>query len=329
MTAARASEFELIARHFAPLAGGRRIDAHGLKDDAASMAARPGFDIVMTADAVVRGIHFLPTDPPDLVARKALRVNLSDLAAKGARPLCYLLCLALPKEIDEEWIAGFAQGLAADQLEFGIELAGGDTTSTPGDLMIAITALGEVPAGRMLRRGAGRIGDEVWVSGTIGDGALGLIAAQGDLGAAAAADIAALTDRYRLPRPRTGLGPCLVEFDVAAMDVSDGLVQDLGHMCRLAGCGAEIEASRIPLSAAAAAQVAREPALMARAVSGGDDYEILVAVAPAASTAMADAARRCGTPMTRIGRLVAGEGVMVRAADGGPLDVGRGGWMHF
>lgn len=329
MTSARASEFDLIARYFAPLADGRRVKTYGLTDDAASVITTPGCELVMTADAIVRGVHFLPADPPDLVARKALRTNLSDLAAKGADPLCYLVCLALPKETDEAWIAGFARGLAADQATYGIELAGGDTTSTLGELVVAITALGEVAAGRMLRRGAGRIGDEIWVSGTIGDGALGLLAAQGRFAPSEPDILATLIDRYRLPRPRTALGPLLVELGVAAMDVSDGLAQDLAHMCRLAGCGAVVDAAAVPLSAAAMALRNLDDNLLTTILSGGDDYELLIAVAPEKAGALAEAGRRSGTPVTRIGRLVAGEGLDIRAADGGRIVLERGGWTHF
>lgn len=329
MSTPRASEFDLIARHFAPLAGTRRIATHDLKDDAASLVTRPGFDIVMTADAVVRGIHFLPDDPPALVARKALRVNLSDLAAKGAEPLCYLLCLALPHGLDEGWIAGFASGLDADQHAYGIELAGGDTTSTTGDLVVAITALGEVPIGRMIRRSGGRPGDEVWVSGTIGDGALGLLAAQDRLPDLDLSDRAALVDRYRLPRPRLALGRRLVELDVSCMDVSDGLVQDLAHMTKLAGCAATIEGATLPMSTAAARACRRDPGLLASAVTGGDDYELLVVASPSQAAALARAASSSGTPLTRIGHLHPGEGVAVRDESGARMLLPRAGWQHF
>jgi len=329
MSAPRASEFELIARHFAPLAGTRRIAAHSLTDDAASFVPRPGFDVVMTADAIVRGIHFLPDDPPALVARKALRVNLSDLAAKGAVPLCFLVCLALPRDIEEDWIAGFAAGLAADQQAYGIELAGGDTTSTAGDLVVAITALGEVPSGRMIRRSGGRPGDEVWLSGTVGDGALGLLAAQGRLPELDTADHDALVDRYRLPLPRIALGPLLVDLGVSCMDVSDGLVQDLGHLARLAGCGATIEAALLPLSTVAARLCGRDPPLLASALTGGDDYELLIVAPPSRAAALAQTASTSGTPLTRIGRFHAGEGVVVRDAAGERLVLPRSGWQHF
>lgn len=321
-------EFELIARHFAPLARDGRIVALGLKDDAAWCVQRAGYDLVMTADALVAGVHFLPEDPPDLVARKALRTNLSDLAAKGAVPLAYLVCLALPRAIDEAWIARFAVGLAQDQEEFGIALAGGDTTSTPGALTIAITALGEVPAGGMIQRRGARPGDEVWVSGTIGDAALGLRVRTGEI-AADDAHRAFLVDRYLVPRPRASLGPRLQRVGVVGMDVSDGLVQDLGHIVALAGAGAVIEAKAIPLSDAARALAESTPSRLEIAVTGGDDYEIL-AVAPAErAAAIVAAAAACGVAMTRIGTVVPGDGVALRTSDGTLRRFARGGWSHF
>ncbi len=321
-------EFELIARHFAPLARDGRVVALGLKDDAAWCGQRAGHDLVMTADALVAGVHFLPTDPPDLIARKALRTNLSDLAAKGAVPLAYLVCLALPRATDEAWIAGFAAGLAEDQQAYGIALAGGDTTSTPGALTIAITALGEVPAGGMMQRRGARVGDEVWVSGTIGDAALGLRVCTGEIAAAGAAR-AFLVDRYRLPQPRLGLGGALQPLGVVAMDVSDGLIQDLGHIVALGGCGAVIDAEALPFSSAADALLAIDPARLEIAITGGDDYEILAVAPPRQAGAMAAAAGASATRLTRIGTIVEGAGVALRGGDGALRRFTRGGWSHF
>jgi thiamine-monophosphate kinase len=323
-------EFDLIARCFAPLAGTRRVDALGLGDDAARFVPTPGLELVLTSDALVAGVHFLPDDPPALIARKALRVNLSDLAAKGARPVAYLLCLALPADLGGDWVAAFAGGLAADQMEFGIELAGGDTTSTPGPLTIAITAIGEIEPGRMLRRDAARAGDDVWVSGTIGDAALGLGVLRDGAGAATdGAAAQALVARYRLPQPRLALGGALAGSGAACMDVSDGLVQDLGHIARRCGCGAVIDEPAVPLSAAAADMVARDSRAFDVAVSGGDDYELLFALPPAARDIVQAASAAAKTPVARIGRLVPGSGVDLRAADGQLRRLARGGWTHF
>src|SRR6185312_1665895 len=194
-------EFSLIARHFRPLAGPGALD---LRDDAAVLAPPAGRELVLTADAMVAGVHFLPNDPPDLVGRKLLRVNLSDLAAKGATPLGYLMTVSARRGTSDSWFAAFAAGLAEDQAEFGIGLLGGDTTSTPGPLSLSLTCIGHVAAGGMVRRAGGRPGDGIWVTGTIGAGALGLRAARGER----PDPDGALADRYRLPRPRLGLvGP--------------------------------------------------------------------------------------------------------------------------
>jgi len=328
MQTPRPGEFEAIERHFAPLSREGRFAAFGLRDDAATLSPRPGHDLVLTADALVAGVHFRAADAPGLVARKALRVNLSDLAAKGARPLGYLLCLSLARDVDDGWIAAFAAALARDQAEFGVQLAGGDTTSTPGPTTIAITAIGEVHAGCMRLRGGARVGDEVWVSGTIGDAALGLAVLEGRLAAPADAR-EALAGRYLLPRPRLALGLAAPASGVACMDVSDGLVQDLGHVAALAGCGAEIEAGLVPLSDAARATVGGDGRLLDVALSGGDDYELLFAVASSRAPALAAAGEACAVPMARIGRLVEGQGVAIVDPDGARRRLARGGWTHF
>jgi len=311
-------EFALIARYFRPLAGPGALD---LQDDVALLVPPPGRALVLTLDTMVAGVHFLPDDPPDLVGRKLLRVNLSDLAAKGATPLGYLLSVSVPRGTPEAWFAGFAAGLAQDQAEFAITLLGGDTTSTPGPVSLSLTALGHVAPEGMPRRAGARAGDEIWVTGTIGDGALGLAVAQGRL----ADPTGHLLDRYRLPQPRLGLlRPGLVS---AAMDVSDGLVQDLGHLCRAGGLAAEIEAARIPLSAPAREAGA---AWLPLCLTGGDDYELLLAVPPAAGPALAAAAQSAGMTVSRIGRFRPGPSdVIVRGEDGLPLALGQGGWSHF
>lgn len=314
------AEFSLIYKHFRPLAGPGSLD---LGDDAAVFAPPAGREMVIAADAMVEGVHFLPDDPPELVARKLLRCNLSDLAAMGAVPYGYLLTVSVRRDTADGWFAGFAAGLAADQAEFGLVLLGGDTTSTPGPVSLSLTILGTVAPGAALRRNGARDGDEVWVSGTIGDGALGLLAATGRL----ADPDGFLAGRYRLPRPRVALGRCLGGVASAAMDVSDGLVQDLGHLCRGGGLGAVMEAGAVPLSAAARAAVEADPALLARCLTGGDDYELLLAVPPERAGALRAAAASCGVAVTRIGRFVAGATeVSVRGA---PIDLGSGGWSHF
>ena len=316
-------EFSLIYKHFRPLAGSGALS---LGDDAAILAPPPGRELVLAADAMVEGVHFLPTDPPDLVARKLLRTNLSDLAAMGAAPLGYLLTVSVPRGTPDAWFAAFAAGLAQDQAEFGLQVLGGDTTSTPGPVSLSLTILGTVAPGTALRRTGARPGDGVWVTGTIGDGALGLLAATARL----PDPTGVLAGRYRLPQPRLALGLRLAGIAAAGMDVSDGLVQDLGHLCRGAGLSAVIEAPLVPLSPAAAAAVAHDPALLPRCLTGGDDYELLLAVPESRQAALLAAARAANTPVTRIGHFAPGPPeVTVRDAQGQALSLPTGGWSHF
>jgi thiamine-monophosphate kinase len=317
----KAGEFELIRRHFAPLAA---PSAFGLRDDAATLAPPPGSELVLTVDAMVEGVHFLPDDPPDLVSRKLLRVNLSDLAAKGARPLGYLLTAAWTAALGEDWIAAFAGGLADDQRRYDCSLLGGDTVSTPGPLWFSLTAIGAVPAGAMLRRSGARPGDLVFVSGSIGDGALGLRAIRGELPHLDEADRAFLADRYRLPQPRVALGPRLVGLASAAMDVSDGLIADLGHMAEASSVAAVVEAAQAPLSPAGSRADRLDLAL-----TGGDDYEILFTAPPGAEAAVAALAGELSIPLARIGRIEAGAGVTAVNADGAALEFTSRGWRHF
>jgi thiamine-monophosphate kinase len=312
------AEFALIARYFKPLAGPGSL---GLTDDAAILTPPSDRELVIAADAMVGGVHFLPDDPADLVARKLLRTNLSDLAAVGAKPFGYLMTVSTPATTPDAWFAAFAAGLAVDQKEFGVTLLGGDTTSTPGPVSLSLTILGTVQPGQAIRRGGAAPGDGIWVSGTIGDGALGLLAATG----AISDPTNYLADRYRLPRPRLELGKRLHGIASAGMDVSDGLVQDLGHICRASNVAAEIDAASVPLSDAA-----RAAGQLERCITGGDDYELLVAVPPEREAALQQAAGESGIPVTRIGRFLAGAPrVTVRTADGAELRLARGGWSHF
>ncbi|SDC28678.1 thiamine-phosphate kinase [Belnapia rosea] len=320
--AAPPAEFALIARHFLPLAG---PEALGLADDAALLDPPLGRQLVLAADAMVAGVHFLPGDPPETIGRKLLRVNLSDLAAMGATPLGYLMTTALPRDLPPGWLAGFVAGLAEDQRQFGLSVLGGDTVSTPGPISLSLTILGTVAPGAALRRAGARPGDEIWVSGTIGDGALGLRVLQGHLPADAEGHLAR---RYRLPEPRLALGAALAGHARAAMDVSDGLVQDCGHLCRAAGCGAVIQADAVPLSPAARALVMADPALLPLALAGGDDYELLFAAPPGAG--IAALAAPTGIPVTRIGQFTEGPAeVLVQGPEGAPMALPVGGWSHF
>lgn len=324
----RPDEFSLIADYFAPLASGAP-GAYGLGDDAASFTPSPGKELVLTVDAIVEGVHFLPDDPADEVARKLLRVSLSDLAAKGAIPRGYLLTTAWTASTSVEWIAAFARGLAADQSEFGISLWGGDTVSTPGPLTFSLTAIGEVDQGRMLRRSGGRVGHALYLTGTLGDGALGLLVALQKLDVPTA-HAASLIARYRRPAPRVALGPSLVGLANASLDVSDGLMADLAHLCQRSGVGARIDVASLPLSMAARAALETQPALIETVMTGGDDYEILFAADPSLAPQIDSLAQRSGTAISRIGQLVdPSDGIKAHDANGAVLAFKQAGFRHF
>lgn len=327
----RSDENGLIARYFAPWAG---YGADRLRDDAATLVPSPGCDLVLTADAIVAGVHYLAGDPPASIGRKALGVNLSDIAAKGAMPRGFLLTLALPDDWTEAWLAGFADGLREAATAFDCPLLGGDTVRAAGPALIGVTALGEVPRGSMVRRMSAEIGDVLCVSGTIGDAALGLLALNGVMPEWAerlgreGRDV--LIDRYRHPRPRSALAPLLRRHARAAMDVSDGLAGDLTKMLMGAGRTAEITLSDVPLSNAARAALALDPALISPIVTGGDDYEILCAVAPDRVEAFIAEALSLGVPLARIGSVVEGDRPPAfRRPDGSEYAFATRSFSHF
>jgi thiamine-monophosphate kinase len=332
MARARPSgEETLIARYFKPLA--TEPGAFNLVDDAAILNVA-GEDVVVTADAIVEGVHFLPQDPPDTVARKALRVNLSDLAAKGAVPAGFVLTLAL-RSADEAWLAPFARALGEDAATFGCPLLGGDTVSTPGPLMIAITAFGRVPAGSMVRRSGAKVGDRVVVTGTIGDAALGLdILKGGPIAKALADDLGGrremLIARYRIPQPRNALARVMRGHASAAMDVSDGLAGDLAKLCAASGVSAAIDVSSVPLSATGRKLLAGGAIGIEAIVSGGDDYEILCAISEHCYESFAQQANQAGIAVTTIGTVIAGSAnPRFLDAQGAELTLRRHSYSHF
>jgi thiamine-monophosphate kinase len=326
------AEDKLIARYFRPLA--RHPGTFEFKDDAAAITPPPGHDLVLKTDGLIEGVHFFPDDPPDSVARKALRVNLSDLAAKGATPLGFLLAIALPKGFSEHWLADFARGLGEDAEAYKCPLLGGDTDSTPGPISISISAFGTLPAGTMVRRHGAKTGDHLFVTGTIGDAALGLhlrrdatMASQWKLDDAMR-DL--LIARYRLPQPRNALAEAVRAHASAAMDVSDGLAADLAKLCGVSGVSATIDVARVPLSPAAAKALAADDSLIEPILTGGEDYEILCTVAPSSVAAFEAAAAKAGVPVTEIGHVVAGDAAprfLDRA--GRLLSFSRHGYSHF
>jgi thiamine-monophosphate kinase len=324
-------EDRLIARYFVPLA--RHPGALGLRDDAAVLAPPPGCDLVLTTDAVIAGMHFFGNDPADAIARKALRVNLSDLAAKGAAPMGCLLTLALPEGVSEAWLTAFARGLDEDAQHYGCPLLGGDTVRTPGPVMVSIAAFGTLPSGTVVRRSGARAGDRVLITGTTGDAALAL-ALRTDHGAAQRWELDAkmrehLASRYLLPQPRGLLADAVRAHAHAAIDVSDGLAGDLGKLCRASGVAAEIDVTRVPLSDAAKRALAADPALIETILTGGDDYEVLCTVAAERLDSFRAAAKRAGVPVTEIGHVVEGEGARFVQADGKPLAFARPSFSHF
>ena len=323
-------EDSLIARYFRPMA--TEPGAFNLDDDAAAIKPS-GDDIVVTTDAIVEGVHFLPDDPPDTLARKALRVNLSDLAAKGATPAGFVLTLAL-RSAEEGWLAPFAHALGEDAAEFGCPLLGGDTVSTPGPLMVSITAFGRVAPGRMIHRSGAKPGDRVVVTGTIGDAALGLdVLKGGAVAAALVSDAAAretLAGRYRVPQPRNALAKAVRDHASAAMDVSDGLAGDLAKLCAVSGVSAAIDVARIPLSPTAATLLERHVVDIETLLSGGDDYEILCTLSEGHFAAFMHQARQFGIPATSIGTIVADVAApLFLDAEGRQLALKRLSYSHF
>ena len=331
---------EAIIALLAPLSE-RFPGAFGLRDDCALLSPPPGTDLVLKTDPVAEGVHFLPGDAAEDVAWKALAVNVSDLAAKGATPIGYLAALSFPEAPTHGWMAQFVDGLRAAQTHFGCHLIGGDTDRRPGPLTVSITVIGSVPQGTMVRRTTAQPGCTLFVSGTIGDAALGLALAKDPALASswrlAPAEAAYLVRRYRRPEPRLALAPLLRRHASAAMDLSDGLVKDLERMLRGSGVAGRLRAGDIPLSDAARKVVAREPQRLAHLITGGDDYEVLAAVpgSGAVCDEFRSAAGAAGVPVTEVGTVAprhhpqADSGLLVEAPDGRPMAFNRTGWVHF
>lgn len=320
---ASGSEFALIARHFAPLA--THSGAFGLTDDAAIITPDPGTELVITTDMLIVGVHFFAGDDPALIAKKAIRVNLSDLAAMGAQPFGYSLGFGAPPDIDENWLEAFALGLRQDQEVFGISLLGGDTVASPLGLVLSITAYGSVPAGKGLRRMGAKVGDILCVSGTIGNAALGLLAKQGvvdDVGGD-------LQEHYHLPQPRVELGVLLRGVASAALDVSDGLFADLSHLCRESGVGAKIATNSVPLSASVKHLVDNDIELLETVLTGGDDYELLFAIPASEKLMLPEISRNAHVAITEIGVCTEDNHVNFADANGTSMLLKTKGYQHF
>ena len=328
----RLDEFSLIARYFAPLA--TQPEALGLRDDAAVIALPAGQELVVSCDTIVEGVHFLKDDPPETIAYKALAVNLSDLAAKGARPYAYLLALTLPNEPPAPWLESFTSGLRALQEEAGIMLVGGDTTRTPGPLSLTITVLGLVPQGTSVPRRGANASDRLYVTGTIGDSYLGLrLLQQPDLANAWALskdDVAFLVRRYRKPEPRSALTTVIRNCAESAIDVSDGLVGDIEKLCHVSHVNAEIELDLDPLSAPGRKAVSKGRDILEAMIVAGDDYELAAAVPASRSAKFEAEAAKAGVDASAIGVIKSGEGeVTVLDRDGRSITLARKGFSHF
>ena len=321
-------EFDLIDRFFKPLSRAAP-GAFALGNDGALLTPPEGASVVVTKDLMVAGVHYPEGEEPAVLARRLLRVNLSDLAAMGATATAYALGLALPSDVGDAWVEAFAAGLAQDQDEFGVALIGGDTVATEGPAVLSLTAFGIVQNGACLPRAGAREGDDIYVSGTIGDATLGLRAVQGGLAALPTEDRAALAARFRLPEPRLALGTVLVGLATCAIDVSDGLVADLGHLCAESGVAARVRADAVPLSDPARRVVAEFDIEIADLLTGGDDYELLFCAPPSARGDIDALGRRLDLPLTRIGVMERGQSVTVVGTDGEPLALGRVGYTHF
>jgi thiamine-monophosphate kinase len=331
---------EAIIALLAPLAEGAP-GALGLKDDCALLTPEPGTELVLKTDPIAEGVHFLPGEAPADIAWKALAVNVSDLAAKGATPVGYLMALSFPEAPTRQWLTAFADGLKAAQTRFGCRLLGGDTDRRPGPLTVSITAIGSVPRGEMVRRTTAEAGCALLVSGTIGDATLGLALAREPALASAwglsATEAAYLVGRYRRPQPRLALAPLLRQHAGAAMDLSDGLVKDAERMLRGSSFAGRLRAADVPLSDVARKVLVREPQRLAQLITGGDDYEVLAAVPgpPERREALCAAAVHAGVPMAEVGTVGPsvwprdGSGLVIEGSDGQPIAVGRTGWDHF
>lgn len=324
----RSGEFELIEKLFAPLAR-NMPGAFGLADDVALLKPPLGRELVLKTDSLIEGVHFLRDDPPHTVGRKALRRALSDLAAKGAEPVCYLLAMALPEWPDMRWLASFANGLAADQNEFSLSLAGGETNATPGPLTLTVTALGFVPDGTLIRRNGAGPGDSVFVSGTIGDAAAGLELAKNHARESSAVAREYLLSRYRLPAPRIALGRALRGIATASIDVSDGLIADIGHIADASDVRIEIDAESLPLSDTLCESWGDATDAAAGAATAGDDYEIAFTAPASGAGSVSEAADLVSLRVTWIGRVTTGHGVVLLDESGVEIPVPKRGYTHF
>ncbi len=325
------AEFDLIKSYFAPLTNGYK-EAYGLTNDAALISLDNDRSSVVTMDTLVEGVHFFSSDPAGDIARKCLRVNLSDLAAMGAMPVGYTLSMAYRDDITSNWVQDFTAALAEDQYTFNCHLIGGDTVSTPGPLTITIACFGSVPRAQCLKRSTAKEGYDIWVSGTIGDSTAGLKILKGELTCSDKDHSEFLIKSYRVPNPRVKLGVTLLqdEISITALDVSDGLMADAGHIAKESGLQGRIFADAVPLSPAFKALYQSTPEEgLKTAVTGGDDYELLFTAPPSERATIENLSLQLALPITRIGITQAGMGILLIGKDGNSINLSHQGWKHF
>ena len=321
------SEFDIIKRYFTPLANNEF--SLGLADDVAKFSVNSECELVFTKDVCVAGVHFFHNDPPETIGRKALRVNISDLVAKGAQPIGYFMGIGLPVDWEENWLRNFCDGLSEDQKLFGISLLGGDTVHSPNNLFISITAIGKINPGAMCQRNTAQVGDLVYVTGTIGDSFLGCRILGKQLELADRTDTLYLTNRYLLPEPRANAIDFIQKFATASLDISDGLIADLNHLCVASGVGAEIDLNLVPVSSSVERAIKNDYAILTEIITGGDDYEVLFTIPVAKREESEIVAKNCKLQVTNIGKITAGNKLRVLESDGSEIAIPKMGFQHF
>jgi len=314
-------EFDLISKYFKPLAGPEGLD---LSDDASCVRGSSNHDLIVTKDILVEHVHFRNEDPADLLAHKALAVNVSDCVAKGAQPNLYWLGLALPASIDDAWMEGFSKGLNGAQTLYGCHLAGGDTCITDGPMVISVTLLGAIPTGKMVTRSGAKCGDDIYVTGTLGDAALGLWCLEKQTGG-----MKTLVSAYQKPMPPFKFGIALSSISNSSADISDGLIADATHISQASNVGMLIHKDDLPLSKQGGQLLRREPDLWSKVWSGGDDYQIVFTASKGERVNVLDLAMKTGTQVTIIGEVISEQGVQLLDKGGQLVQVTHGGYTHF
>ncbi|MFM7083709.1 MAG: thiamine-phosphate kinase [Hyphomicrobium sp.] len=325
-------EDEIIRTYFAPLAKDN-LDAFGLLDDCAILRPTQGTDLILSTDAIAEGIHFLRNDHPENIGWKALAVSVSDLAAKGAIPLVYQMALSFPTAPTQDFMVRFTKGLAEAQKSFGIKLSGGDSDQRPGPFSVTVTVIGEVPYNRMVARAGGGAGQSLFISGSLGEAALGLKLRRREkctrFWNLDNSEISELERRYLRPTPRLDIRDILRQYATSSIDISDGLYKDLEHLSSASKCGAVIEIASLPLSPVVKKILKKDRELIALILTGGDDYEILFSVPDDKIGEVTRLSQSLGVRITKIGSLTKSPKIIVQDEKDNPMQVEKFGWDHF